>query len=99
MCKALPKPSLLRMGSASGFSNFSWSLLLQELNSKAPTLLAIFNAASGCDHAAPTKSTIPVGMAASVLLYSRSKHLCCVQTMIGGILYAGHAAKKVYSLY
>ena len=94
ICQMLPKPSLLRTGSSFNFANFSWSSLLQELSSKAPTLLAVLMAASGCDHAT-SKSTLPVGMAASVVLFSRSQHLCNVQTMIGGILYAGHAAKKV----
>ena len=95
MCQLLPKPSILCTGSTSSYRDFNWPLLLNELNSKAPTLLTILKAASGCDCACQ-KSLIPPEVAASILLYSRSKHLCRVQTFVGGILYTGHAAKKVH---
>ena len=57
-------------------------------------LLAVLKAASGCDNASQ-KALIPVEVAVSILLYTRSKHHCCVQTFVGGVLYAGHAAKKI----
>lgn len=95
MCQLQPKPFILRTGRTCSYKDFNWPLLLNELNSKAPTLLAVLKAASGCD-CASQKSLIPLEVAASILLYSRSKHLCRVQTFVGGVLYAGHAAKKVY---
>lgn len=78
MCRQLPRSSILCTGSTSSYRDFNWSLLLNELNSKAPTLLAILKAAAGtkCDS---NKSLIPLEVAASILLYCRSKHLCCVQ--------------------
>ena len=93
ICRLRPKPSILRTGGTCVFRDFYWSSLLNELNSKAPTLLAVLKAASGCGSS--QKSLIPLEVAACILLYSRSKHLCHVQTIVGGMLYAGHAAKKV----
>lgn len=76
------------------YRDFNWSILSNELASKAPMLLAVLKAASGCNDTSQ-KALIPVEVAASVLLYTRSKHHCRIQTFVGGVLYAGHAAKKV----
>lgn len=67
MCRQLPRSSILCTGSTSSYRDFNWSLLLNELNSKAPTLLAILKAAAGtkCDS---NKSLIPLEVAASILL-------------------------------
>ena len=85
MCRQLPQPSILRTGSTSSYRNCNWSLLLNELNSKAPTLLAILKAASGYD-CASKKSLIPIEVAASVLLYSSIcvvfRHLLVVSYML-----------------
>ena len=94
VCRQLPNPSILRTGGTTSFKDFNWSILLKELASKAPTLLAVLKAASGCSDASQ-KALIPVEVAASVLLFKRSKNHCRVQTFVGGVLYAGHAAKKV----
>ena len=99
VCRQLPKPSILGTGGTTSFKDFNWSILLNELNAKAPTLLAVLKAASGCDGDSSQKALIPVEVAASVLLYTRSKHLCRVQTFVGGVLYAGHAAKKVSTVF
>ena len=95
MCHRLPKPSVLRTGGTTTFKDFNWTIFLKELNAKAPTLLAVLKAACGCDDGSTQKALIPVEAAASVLLYTRSKHLCRVQSFVGSVLYAGHAAKKV----
>ena len=102
VCCQLPNPSILRTGGTTSYKDFNWSILLKELGSKAPTLLAVLNfntassvgAASGCSDASQ-KALIPVEVAASILLFKRSKNHCRVQTFVGGVLYAGHAAKKV----
>ena len=91
MCRKMPEPSILHSGTTC--KDFKWPLLLKELSLKAPTLLAILKAATGYDNTSQ-KCSIKLGVAAS-LLYSRSKQLCFVQTLIVAVLYAGHAAKKV----
>lgn len=88
MCRMVPQCSILR----TGYTDLNLTLLWNELRSKAPTLLAILKAASGCDNASQN-SLIPLEVAPTILLYSRSKHLCHVQTIVGGLLYSGHAAK------
>jgi len=93
------KRSILRTGGKTSYRDFNWTALLNELDSKAPTLLAILKAASDYNAASFRKSLIPLEVAAAILLYSRSKHLCCVQTFVGGILYAGHAAKRVSGVW
>ena len=40
LCRLLPKPSILCTGSTCSYGDFNWPLLLNELNSKAPPLLA-----------------------------------------------------------
>ena len=94
MCRQLPNPSILCTGGTTSYKDFNWSILLKELTSKAPTLPAVLKAASGCSDASQ-KALIPVEVAASILLFKRSKNHCRVQTFVGGVLYAGHAAKKV----
>jgi len=76
------------------YTQFSWVKLFAELQSNAPTLLAMLKAASKYNPSS-IKSKIRLCVAASVLLYSRSQLLNMVQLFIGSILYTGHAAKKV----
>ena len=78
----------------SKYTQFNWNKLLAELQANAPTLLAVLKAASKYDPSS-IKSKIRLCVAASVLLFSRSQLLNAVQIFIGGILYTGHAAKKV----
>jgi len=78
----------------SRYTNFNWDLLLRELESNAPMLLAVLKAASKYDSSSE-KSKIRLCTAASVLLFSRLQTLSIVQLFVGSILYAGHAAKKV----
>lgn len=93
VCHQLPNPFILHTGGTTTYKDFNWSIPLKELASKAPTLLAVFKAASGFSDASQ-KALIPE-VAASILLFKRSKNHCRVQTFVGGVLYAGHAAKKV----
>ena len=66
------------------------------MKARAPVLLSILRAAasrrlSGTMKAPPGN----IAMAAAVLLKSRSNNICKVQAMIGALLYAGHASKRV----
>jgi len=86
----------MRVHSLKSVTQFKWNDLNKELRTKAPTLLAILLAA-----AQPTRSkkAVPsvsvVGMAAGILLKSRNKHMCALQSIVATLLYAGHASKKV----
>ena len=63
---------------------------------KAPTLLSILTAAAG-SHSSRTQQpdTNVILMAAAILLKQRNKHMCLLQTVIGCVLYSGHASKRV----
>lgn len=82
-----------------------------ELRKKAPNLLAILQAAAQATRsrkAVPSISVVGmaadisvvgsfsvVGMAAGILLKTRNKHMCALQSVVSTLLYAGHASKKV----
>ena len=78
---------------------FKWSSLLNELSTRAPTLLAILNAAA--DKSRPirrsssSKDSLEMTMAASILLKKRNRQMGLLQTIVACILHQGHAAKRV----
>jgi len=88
-----PTPSVLRVTS---LSSFKWEDVNIELQQKAPTLFAILKAA-----AQPTRSrqatplTSMIAIAAGILLKSRNKHMCLLQSIVATVLYASHASTKV----
>lgn len=75
----------------------NWDSLLNELSSRAPTLLAILNAAA--EKSRPTRrkcgSSVEATMAAAILLKKRNCQMGLLQTVVASILHHGHAAKKV----
>ena len=98
LCKTVPAPSLLRSSSITDLSQFTMESIVEELRNKAPVLWSVLNAAGSS-----TQSTKPcqsmVVMAIAVLLKSRSEKMCKFQAIISALLYAGHASKKVHSVY
>ena len=68
----------------SKYTQFNWDKLFTELESNAPTLLAMLKAASKYDSSS-IKSKIRLCVAASVLLYSRSQLLNVVQLFVKNI--------------
>jgi len=90
------KPSVLRVPSVHHLSNFHFDRFVNELKCKAPTLLAVLTAAARpCRSKKREPDPFVIAMAAAVLLKQRNKDLCMVQTIIGCLLYSGHAAKRV----
>ena len=75
----------------------NWDSLLNELSGRAPTLLAILNAAA--EKSRPTRikcgSSLEVTMAAAILLKKRNRQMGLLQTVVAAILHAGHSAKRV----
>ena len=66
----------------------------KELVQHAPVLTAVLKAACGPTLYSNSKTAFIV-MAAAVLFKGRSKHACLLQSLIGIILYTGHASKAV----
>ena len=71
----------------------SMTSLERELSQKAPILTAVLQGACG-PNGSKSKSSFVV-MAAAILLKAKNKRLCLLQSLIGGILYSGHASKTV----
>ena len=96
LCLLKPVPSVLRVSSLKRITDFKWEDLITELRTRAPTLLAVLQAAA---QPMRSKKLSPpasiVGMAAGILLKSRNKHMCALQSVVSTLLYAGHASKKV----
>lgn len=94
LCKRVPTSSYFRSSSVASLKEFQWDRLIHDLHMKAPVLSTVLEAASA-SHTTHSPPKAMVGMAASVLLKARSKMMCKLQTLIGVLLYEGHAAKKV----
>lgn len=65
------------------------------MKSRAPVLLSVLTTAATGGSGSSTRSPPPsvIGMAAAVLLKARSENM--LQAMVGALLYAGHASKRV----
>ena len=100
MCKVIPSPSMLRSSTISSMKEMQWEPILADMKVRAPVLLSILSAAASRHLGDTTKTPSPsiIAMAASVLLKSRSNNICKVQAMIGALLYAGHASKRVCAM-
>ena len=90
LCKKRPSSSVLRTAS---IQKFEWGAVIDELESRAPTLLTVLKAAA--NNSSSNVKWPAVVMAAAVLLQSRSKDMCSIQQLISAVLYAGHSSKKV----
>ena len=72
--------------------------MIEELQHKAPVLVAILEAASKTSVKNKQNKAL-ICMAGAILLKSRCKHMCKLQLVISSLLYAGHASKRVNSNY
>ena len=97
MCKLTPSPSMLRSSTIDNMKEMQWKSILDDMKARAPVLLSILSAAASRCLGGTTNAPPPsnIAMAATVLLKSRSNNICKVQAMIGALLYAGHASKRV----
>ena len=97
MCKITPVPSMLRSSTIKSMKEMQWEPIINDMKVRAPVLLSILTAAASRRLSGTTKSPPPgmIAMAASILLKCRSNYICKVQAMIGALLYAGHASKRV----
>lgn len=97
MCKVVPSSSILRSSSVRSLKEMRWESVLDDLKSRAPVLLSVLTAAGTGGAGSSTRPPSPsiIGMVAAVLLKARSKNMGKLQAMIGALLYAGHASKRV----
>lgn len=94
--------STFRKLPVSDYVAFQWEQFIDELRSKAPTLLQLFRTISSPnDHRNKHKSGSAhypsIVMATAILLKERNKEMCGVQSLISLLLFASHADKQVYS--
>ena len=96
-CRALAaskQSSAFRVTSINKLKTLDLTMLENELASKAPVLCSVLNAASTHSKSKDACRAYPL-MAASILLKARNRRLCLLQSIIGAILYTGHASKVV----
>ena len=101
MCRLTPSPSELRSSTIHSLKEIQWESVLDDLKCRAPVLLSILSAAASRRVGGAIRTPPPsiLGMAASILMKARSKNMCKLQAMVGALLYAGHASKRVCTLY
>ena len=90
-------PSLFRRIPVAELVSFQWQKLIDELKSKAPTLLRILHAISSRKQNSESIQQHHPGicMAAAVMLKERNREMCGIQSLISLLLYATHAEKQV----
>lgn len=94
--------SLFRSIPVTAIADKKWEAFIEELQSKAPTMLHLFTTiASYHDHRNETKigaSHYPgICTAIAVLLKERSREMCGLQSIISALMYACHCEKQVYT--
>lgn len=80
--------------------DFKWSLLMNDLENRAPLLLKTLSSiASRNDHRNQKKVNTShhpaICMAAAVILKERNREMCGLQSVISCLMYSSHCEKKV----
>jgi len=86
--------SVLRTQSAAVLSQFTWDVVIREMQTYAPVLLSLMYACTETKTSRYNREAT-IGICVSVLLKYRFNKMCLVQKLIALILYAGHSAKSV----
>ena len=90
------KKSIFRVPQVSKLESINLAYLHDELSKKAPVLTAILQ---GACRSKAESTKFSVLMAASIVLKTGNDHLCLLQSLIGTILYTGHASKVVCTIF
>ena len=90
-------PSRFRRIPVAELGSFQWEQFIDELRSKAPTLLCILYAISSRKHNSESIQQHHRGicMAAAAMLKERNREMCGIPSLISLLLYATHAEKQV----
>lgn len=86
------KTKTFRVENADSLRKFAWGDVVNKLKNLAPTLFRVIMAL--CSSKRRCNQSIG-GMAATVLLKGRNKHICLTQSVLSVLLYAGHCSKMV----
>ena len=92
--------SLFRSIPATAIADLQWEAFIDELQSKAPTMLRLFTTIASFHH---HRNKIKTGAshypgicsAVAVLLKERSREMCGLQSIISALMYACHCEKQV----
>lgn len=101
LCQRSPENrSPFRKMSLNEVVDFKWSLLLHDLETRAPLLLKVLSSiAVRNDHRNKSKfgdlHHPGICMAAAVILKERNREMCGLQQMISSLMYGSHCEKKV----
>ena len=101
LCQRSDQPTFRKVP-VSDYAAFQWEQFIDELRSKAPTLLQLFRTiTSPNDHRNKHKSGSAhypsIVMAAAILLKERNREMGGIQPLLSLLLFASHAEKQVYT--
>ena len=92
--------SLFRTIAATDLANTKWGAFMEELQSKAPTLLHLLTTiVTFNDHRNVSKVGVShhpgICAAVAVLLKERSREMCAIQSIVSVLMYTCHSDKQV----
>lgn len=93
-------PSLFRKVPVTEMTDFQWDHFLDELRSKAPTLLQVLSTITSRndhrnEHKCGRAHNPGICMAAAIVLKERNREMCGVQSIISLLMFSSHVEKQV----
>ena len=93
-------PSLFRKVPMTEMTDFQWDHFLDELRSKAPTLLQVLSTITSCndhrnEHKCGRAHNPGICMATAIVLKERNREMCGVQSIISLLMFSSHVDKQV----
>lgn len=86
--------SVLRDKSAQAIETFSWEAVIEEMKTRAPTLLSLLESCTKTKKARKNKKAV-IGVIAAILCKHRRPTASLLQRLVSIVLYSGHASKSV----
>lgn len=98
------EPSLFRKSSPTDYLDFKWSKYIEEMESKSPIILRLFQAIVSYND---KRNSVKHGavhfpgicMAMSVLLKERNREMVGLQTLLSLVLFTSRVQKQVFQLF
>ena len=88
------KSSFLQDKSVEALETFSWEAIIEEMKSRAPTLLSVLNSCTETRHARKNRKAV-IGIITAILCKHRHPTFSLLQRLLSVVLYSGHASKHV----
>ena len=86
--------SILLDKSVQALETFSWEVVMEEMKTKAPTLLSILESCTKTRKARKNRKAV-IGIIASILCKHRRPTASLLQRLVSLVLYSGHVSKSV----